>query len=94
MPDDWLRRCDITLLDFVEWGYVKSKINVHNSALIQALEQNIKSVVRQIPLEMLERVIENWTQLDGPPENFNVNYEQQLKKFFIGNLFTLIDQRK
>ena len=62
-PVDWPpRSCDITLLDFFLWGYVKSKVYTDKPASIQALEQNITRVIHHLPVEMLERVIENWTQ--------------------------------
>lgn len=55
------RSCDIIPLDFFLWSYVKSKVYMDNPATIEALEANIIRVIRQIPIEMLERVIENWT---------------------------------
>ncbi|XP_069963847.1 uncharacterized protein [Bactrocera oleae] len=62
-PVDWpSRSCDITPLDFFLWGYVKSKVHTDNPASTQTLEQNITRVIRQLPVEILERVIENWTK--------------------------------
>ena len=59
-PVDWpLGSCDIAPLDFFLWGYVKSKVYADNPASIQTLEQNITRIIRQLPVEMLERVIEN-----------------------------------
>ena len=61
-PVNWLpRSCDITPLDYFLWGYVKSKVFVDKPATIQDLEANITRVIRQIPVAMLESVIENWT---------------------------------
>ena len=61
-PVSWPpRSCDITPLDFFLWGYVKSKVYADKPATIQALEANITRVINAIPVEMLERVIENWS---------------------------------
>ena len=61
-PVNWPpRSCDITPLDYFLWGYVKSKVFVDKPATIQDLEANITRVIRQIPVAMLESVIENWT---------------------------------
>ena len=60
-PVDWPpRSCDITPLDFYLWGYVKSKCFVDKPATIEALEANITEVISEIPIEVLERVIQNW----------------------------------
>lgn len=62
-PVNWPpRSCDITPLDFFLWGYVKSKVFVDKPATIEALEANIERVIREIPVAMLERVIENWRE--------------------------------
>lgn len=61
-PVDWPpRSCDITPLDFFLWGYVKSKVYANKPTTIEALEENIRREIGQIPVLMLERVIENWT---------------------------------
>lgn len=61
-PVNWPpRSCDITPLDFFLWGYVKSKVYVDKPASIEVLEANITRVIGEIPLEMLQRVIANWT---------------------------------
>lgn len=60
-PVNWPpRSCDITPLDFFLWGYVKSKVYVDKPSTIADLESNITRVIRQIPCEMLGRVIQNW----------------------------------
>ena len=41
---------------------MKSKVYADNPASIPALEQNITRVIRQLPVEILERVIEIRTQ--------------------------------
>lgn len=48
---------DITPPDL--WGNVKSKVYMDKPATIKALEVNITRVIIQIPLNMLERIIEN-----------------------------------
>jgi len=71
------RSCDITVLDFFLWGYVKSKVYMDKPATIEALEANITRVIDQIPLEMLERVIENW---NFRMDHVNRSYGQHLKE--------------
>lgn len=56
------RSCDLTPLDFFLWGYVKSKVFANQPATLDDLERNIIRVIREIPLGMLDRVIENWVQ--------------------------------
>jgi len=46
-------------------------------ATIEALEANITRVIGQIPLEMLERVIENW---NFRMDHVNRSYGQHLKE--------------
>ena len=62
-PFNWPpRSCDLTPLDYFLWGYVKSKVYANNPSTIQELETNIRATIAAIPLEMLHRVIENWTE--------------------------------
>jgi len=79
-PVNWPpRSCDITPLDFFLWDYVKSKVYMDKPAMIEALEANITRVIGQIPLEMLERVIENWNfRMDHVI--MNRSYGQHLKE--------------
>lgn len=46
------KSCDIT--PFFLWGCVKSKVYANNRASIQALKQNNKRLIRQLPLEILK----------------------------------------
>uniref|UniRef100_A0A0K2V5H2 Putative LOC100569746 [Acyrthosiphon pisum] n=1 Tax=Lepeophtheirus salmonis TaxID=72036 RepID=A0A0K2V5H2_LEPSM len=63
VPVNWPpRSCDITPLDFFLWGYVKAKVYVDKPATIEELEANIERVIREIPVTMLERIIENWLE--------------------------------
>lgn len=55
------RSCDLTPLDFFLWGYVKSLVYTDNPNSIAALETNIERVMAEIPVEMCEKVCQNWT---------------------------------
>ena len=55
-PENWPpRSCDLTLLDYFLWGYVKSLVYVDKPQSIDALEANITRVIKSIPADMLER---------------------------------------
>lgn len=77
-PVNWPpRSCDITPLDYFLWGYVKSRVYMNKPNTIEELEANITRVIREIPVEMLERVIENWNlRLD----HLNRSQGQHLKE--------------
>ena len=45
------RSCDITALDYFIWGYVKSEFFRNKPATIDALEDNITPVIREIFVE-------------------------------------------
>ncbi|GFX97684.1 transposable element Tc3 transposase [Trichonephila clavipes] len=55
------RSCDLTSLDYFLWGYVKSLVYAEKPQTLDHLEDNIRRVIADIRLEMLEKVIENWT---------------------------------
>lgn len=77
-PVNWPpRSCDITPLDFFLWGYVKSKVFADKPTTIEQLETNITREIRQIPVIILEKVIENWTQRMTHLKN---SYGQHLKE--------------
>jgi len=82
-PANWPpRSCDITPLDFFLWGYVKSKVYMNKPATIEELKANITRVIRQIPLKMLERVIENWKlRMD----HIRCSHDQHLKEIIFKN---------
>ena len=42
------------------WGYVKVHVYTDKLASIDALEDNIESLIHEIPAEMMERVWRNW----------------------------------
>lgn len=61
-PVNWPpRSCDLTPLDFFLWGYVKSLVYIDKPTTLDALENNIRRVITEIPADMLERVAQNWT---------------------------------
>ncbi|GFV65044.1 putative DD41D transposase [Trichonephila clavipes] len=61
-PVNWSpRSCDLTPLDYFLWGYVKSLVYADKSQKLDHLEDNIRRVIADIPPQMLEKVIENWT---------------------------------
>ena len=62
-PVNWPpRSCDLTPLDYFLWGYLKSLAYVDKPQSIDALEANITRVINGISADMLERLLENWTQ--------------------------------
>ncbi|GFX28316.1 putative transposable element [Trichonephila clavipes] len=61
-PVNWPpRSCDLTLLDYFLWGYVKSLVYADKPQTLDHLEDIIHRVNADIRLQMLEKVIENWT---------------------------------
>ncbi|CAD6993438.1 unnamed protein product [Ceratitis capitata] len=56
------RSCDLTPLDYFVWDYVKFNVYTGKPASIDALEDNIEALIRELPAEMLERVCQNWTK--------------------------------
>ncbi|GFW30350.1 transposon Tf2-6 polyprotein [Trichonephila clavipes] len=61
-PVNWPpRSCDLTPLDYFLWGYVKSFVYADKPQTLDHLEDNIRRVIADIRLQMLKKVIENWT---------------------------------
>ncbi|GFX14225.1 uncharacterized protein TNCV_1767191 [Trichonephila clavipes] len=61
-PVNWPpRSCDLTPLDYILWGYVKSLVYADKPQTLDHLEDNIHRVIANIRPQMLEKVIENWT---------------------------------
>ncbi|GFU71609.1 transposable element Tc3 transposase [Trichonephila clavipes] len=61
-PVNWPpRSCDLTPLDYFLRGYVKSFVYADKPQTLDHLEDNIRRVIADIRLQMLENVIENWT---------------------------------
>ncbi|GFU19473.1 transposable element Tc3 transposase [Trichonephila clavipes] len=61
-PVNWPpRSCDLTPLDYLLWGYVKSLVYADKPLTLDHLEDNICRVIADIRPQMLENVIENWT---------------------------------
>ena len=50
------RSCKLKLLDNFLWSHVKTFIYRDKPASIDTLEDNIEAFIREIPVEMLERV--------------------------------------
>ena len=48
-------------LDCFLWGYIKADVYT-DKPCIDAMEDNIEAFIREIPVEMLERVCQNWTK--------------------------------
>ncbi|GFX00855.1 putative DD41D transposase [Trichonephila clavipes] len=61
-PVNWPpRSCDLTPLDYLLWGYVKSLVYADKPQTLDHLKDNIRRVITDIRPQMLEKVIENWT---------------------------------
>ncbi|GFV59344.1 DUF4817 domain-containing protein [Trichonephila clavipes] len=61
-PVNWPpRSCDLTPLDYVLWGYVKSLIYADKPQALDHFEDNFRRVIADIRPQMLDKVIENWT---------------------------------
>ncbi|GFW60728.1 DUF4817 domain-containing protein [Trichonephila clavipes] len=61
-PVNWPpRSCDLTLLDYFLWGYVKSLVYADKPQTLDHLEDNIRRLIADRRPQMLEKVIENWT---------------------------------
>ncbi|GFV12141.1 transposable element Tc3 transposase [Trichonephila clavipes] len=61
-PVNWPpRSCDLTPLEYILWGYVKSLVYADKPQLPDHLEDNIRRVIADIRPQMLEKVIEKWT---------------------------------
>ncbi|GFV70557.1 transposable element Tc3 transposase [Trichonephila clavipes] len=55
-PVNWPpRSCDLTLLDYFLWGYVKSLVYVDKPQTLDHLEDNIRRVIADIRPLMLEK---------------------------------------
>lgn len=57
--------CDLTPCDFLIWGYVKLKVYASYARTIEVLKTNISNVIREIPFQMCENVMLNWTYWFG-----------------------------
>ena len=61
-PVNWPpRSCDLPLLDYFLWGYIKAHVYTDKPASTDALEDNIEAFIREIPFKKLQRVCQNWT---------------------------------
>jgi hypothetical protein len=55
------RSPDLTPCDFFLWGYLKAEVYKHRPRNLQTLNEAIRTEIRCIPQEMLERVMRNFT---------------------------------
>ncbi|EFN75581.1 hypothetical protein EAI_08637, partial [Harpegnathos saltator] len=53
--------CDLTPLDFLLWGFLKSQVYANKPQPTDALKVNIIQVIAQIQPDLCDRIIENWT---------------------------------
>ncbi|GFU31634.1 putative LOC100569746 [Trichonephila clavipes] len=61
-PVNWPpRSCDLTPLDYILWGYVKSLLYADKPQTFDHLEDNIRRVIADLWPQKLKKVIENWT---------------------------------
>ncbi|GFT38058.1 uncharacterized protein TNCV_4102981 [Trichonephila clavipes] len=61
-PVNWPpRSCDLTLLDYFLWNYVKSLVYADKPQTLDHFEESIRRVFVDIRPQMLEKVIENQT---------------------------------
>ncbi|GFV22940.1 putative DD41D transposase [Trichonephila clavipes] len=61
-PVNWPPRSyDLTPLDYFLRDYVKSLVYADKPQTLDHLEDNIRRVIADIRLQMLEKIIENWT---------------------------------
>ena len=51
---------DLNPPDFFLWGYLKGRIYANNPQTLEALKTNIRREVRNIPADMIARVIANF----------------------------------
>ena len=61
-PVNWpLHSCDLTLLDYFLWEFVKSKVCCNKPETLLQLEENIRQVIGEIKPELLRTVCDYWT---------------------------------
>ena len=70
--------CDLTPLEYFLWGYVKWLVHVDKPQSIDALEANITRAINGITVDMLERVLRNWTHR---MDHVRASYGQHLNEF-------------
>ena len=60
-----LRSCDLTPLDYYLWGAVKDNCYTDKPETIDALKQNIREVIGEMQLHIIDNVLKNWTDHVG-----------------------------
>lgn len=53
---------DLSACDFFLWGYLKNKVYIHKPRTLDELKDAISQEIRNIPREMLERVMSNFAR--------------------------------
>uniref|UniRef100_A0AC34GEQ1 Uncharacterized protein n=1 Tax=Panagrolaimus sp. ES5 TaxID=591445 RepID=A0AC34GEQ1_9BILA len=54
------RSPDLTPMDYFVWGFVKSKVYGAPLANLNELEQRVRAAFDEIPLEMIQRVVNDY----------------------------------
>ena len=54
------RSCNLTPLDYVLWDYVKFLVYADKPRTVTQLKDNITCIIREMELQLCEKVIENW----------------------------------
>ena len=61
-PVNWpLISCDLTTTDYFLWGYVRSMVYADKPTTLETLDININRDIDEVRPEILEKVIQNWT---------------------------------
>lgn len=58
-----LGSCEITPRNYFLCGYVNSLVYVDESAVVNTFEYHIRRVIADIRLQLLQKMIENWSSL-------------------------------
>ena len=62
-PVGWpLRCCDLTALDYLLWGYLKSMIYANKPATIDELCTNIEPEIAAVSADLCLKIVKNWVQ--------------------------------
>ena len=62
-PVEWPpRSCDLTPLDFLLCGHIKSLVYANKPSTLDGLKDNIQLEIANVPIEICARVVENWVQ--------------------------------
>ena len=56
------RSCDLTPLDYLLWGYVKSMVYVNKPVMIDELCTNIEHEIVAVTADLCLKIVKNWVQ--------------------------------